>query len=68
MKFDDWLDLMRQIDALSDKEFEAFYKFMLIRAMGRQLRRKSPPKSPPRGELKDCDPGTKRQGAAPKSL
>ena len=68
MKLEDMQHLLGHIDGLSNYDFDLFLSVMLIRSLGREHPRRSPPKSPPGGELEDCDPGTKRQGAAPKSL
>jgi len=68
MKFEDFIDFLNFIDGLNQKDFDTARGLLLLRAMSREAQRSFPPKSPPRGKLTDCDPSSKRKGAAPKSL
>lgn len=65
MKLEEFGQLTDKIKAMSDEAFWPLYGFVRNEANRRELYPQSPPKSPQGGELKDCDPGSKRQGAAP---
>jgi len=65
MKFEDFRDFLIFLDGLSHKDFRTAHSLLLLRAMRRQLQRRDTPKRFRLTEGKDCDPSSKRKGAAP---
>ena len=56
MKLHRFVEFIEQIDELSNKDFQTVFNVMHLRSMRRFRKRSPPPKSPRRGELRDCDP------------